>query len=366
MDVPQQFHEIAEKVKTGSKPEATVRTLLSWFGAYRRSWRNVKTIREALDQVRLVTYPDFEGQYIDSSVMFLGVDGNAQLQTPDGNGKNEGTAPLPAAITVASPQSESEGGDVKLADLAHRINRLASANSPPMAVPPDASVEQAVTLMFQNDYSQLPVMIRDREVKGLFSWKSLGARLALGKTCKLVRECMDRHQEIPYDASMFDAVRIIVEHDCVLVRDANKAICGIVTASDISIQFQQLTEPFLLLGDIESRIRYLIDAKFSAIDLQTVKDPTDADRKIEDASDLTFGEYVRLLQNENMWAKLQARIDRKTFTDELDRVRQIRNDVMHFDPDPIEPADMKRLKQFATFLERLQALTDGSNQRSRT
>jgi hypothetical protein len=168
---------------------------------------------------------------------------------------------------------------------------------------------------------------------------------------------MDKHQEIPSDASLFDAIRIISEQDCVLVRAPDKTICGIVTAYDISTQFQQLTQPFLLLGDIENHMRYLISTKFTVEDLQQVKDPNDADQEIKDVSDLTFGQYVRLLQNELNWAKLSMRIDRRTFVGWLDRVREIRNDVMHFDPDPIDVADLDLLKEFARFLERWHQLT---------
>jgi hypothetical protein len=168
---------------------------------------------------------------------------------------------------------------------------------------------------------------------------------------------MDKHCEISSDASLFDAVRIIAEEECVLVRAPDHTICGIVTAYDISAQFQQLTEPFLLLGDIENHVRYLIGKAFNLDDLQQAKDADDVDRKIDDVSDLTFGEYVRLLQNGENWTKLKVGIDRKTFIEWLDKVREIRNDVMHFDPDPIESADLRLLKDFAMFLQRLQHLT---------
>jgi hypothetical protein len=40
----------------------------------------------------------------------------------------------------------------------------------------------------------------------------------------------------------------------------------------------------------------------------------------------------------------------------LDQVRDIRNDVMHFDPDGIPPDDLERLREFARFLQRLQSI----------
>jgi hypothetical protein len=55
-------------------------------------------------------------------------------------------------------------------------------------------------------------------------------------------------------------------------------------------------------------------------------------------SDLLFFRkpYVRLVQNEENWSKLGLAIDRVEFARVLDRVREIRNDVMHFDPDGLD------------------------------
>jgi hypothetical protein len=47
-------------------------------------------------------------------------------------------------------------------------------------------------------------------------------------------------------------------------------------------------------------------------------------------------------------------MNRKTFIKILDRVREIRNDVMHFDPDGIPEQDVEALRQFANFLQKLQ------------
>jgi hypothetical protein len=109
----------------------------------------------------------------------------------------------------------------------------------------------------------------------------------------------------------------------------------------------------LLLGEIENHIRRILSERFSKEDFEAVRDPEDAERKVDDVSDLTFGEYIRLLENSDRWQKLSIPIDRMTFVRELDLVRKIRNDIMHFDPDPIPDADMDRLRDFANFLKRL-------------
>ena len=65
---------------------------------------------------------------------------------------------------------------------------------------------------------------------------------------------------------------------------------------------------------------------------------------------MTLGEYIRLLENPARWDKLGVPIDRKTFLSELERVWGIRNDVMHFDPDPVGPEDLAVLRKFVRFL----------------
>ena len=158
------------------------------------------------------------------------------------------------------------------------------------------------------------------------------------------------------ESSLFQAIPIIVEHQYVLVRGTNNRITGIVTASDLALQFQQLAEPFLLLGEIENHIRRIIGDNFSTEELAAVRDPHEAQRKIDSVASLSFGEYIRLLENEARWKKVKLSIDRGVFRTKLDKVREIRNDVMHFDPDGILPADLEQLRDFAYFLQRLQTI----------
>jgi hypothetical protein len=90
----------------------------------------------------------------------------------------------------------------------------------------------------------------------------------------------------------------------VLVRGPDKRIVGIVTSSDLSAQFQALTEPFLLLSEVENDLRRIIQSKYQPEDLQTAKDPADTSRTIASVHDMNFGEYIRLLENGEQWKKL--------------------------------------------------------------
>lgn len=242
-------------------------------------------------------------------------------------------------------------------DPTYRVSGLAAANKPPLSVKPDAPLSEAITLMLANRYSQLPVMTTEREVKGVVSWPSVGTRLALGKGGDHVRDMMDPHQEIHADAPLIQAIPIIAEHQYVLVRNAaDHRISGIVTATDLSLQFHQLTEPFLVLGDIENHLRRIIATKFSPEELTACRNPVEGARPVNRAEDLTFAEYLTLLGNSDRWARLNLAVDRHAFCAQLARIREIRNAVMHFDPDGIANTDLERLRDFASFLERLHGL----------
>lgn len=356
VDVPNQLKQAMEEFRDGGHPKATVRELLDWFGAARRRSGVVARIRAALDEVDLLTYPDFEGEWIDAEVYFMDKNSFTRANVEDGDASGAATTTTVQDDSIVEPVTGREGSPISEftpVDPSHRLARLEAAHSAPVSVSPNDPLERMTGLMLRHDYSQLPVMTSDREVKGIVSWKSIGSRLALGQRCQTANDCMEPHKELPSDASIFDAIDVIAQHDCVLVRSRDKRITGIVTAADINEQYHQLAEPFLLLSDIETQTRNLIASAFSVEELRAAKDPADADREVDGVADLTFGEYIRLLENEQRWNKLGLNLDRKTFVADLDDVREIRNDVMHFDPDGISEEALETLRSFAKFLERL-------------
>ena len=321
---------ISFQLKKGLAPSReTVRTFLLWFGAERRGYNVIRRVRTALKRHGLSTSPDFEYTWLDGTIAFT-------------------TAP--AATATAATTATNGTASI---DPTFRIGRLDAANKTPLSVKPDATLQQAVTIMLTNDFSQLPVMTGPRELKGMVSWKTIGSRLALKLPCVYIRDAMEPAQVVSVDESLFDAIAKIASHDYVLVQTSDKTFTGIVTASDFNFQFQALAEPFLLVGEIENGLRRILHQKFNLKELEEAKAPGDDGRTIESPSDLTLGEYVRLIEPEKRWKKLRIEIDRVEFLQRLNRVREVRNDVMHFDPDGLDPQDLVFLREFAQFLRRL-------------
>ncbi len=316
--------EIRRQIDRGvAPPPETVRNFLTWFGMSRRSSGGVSRIRECLEESKLETDPDFEFAFIDGHISFI----QAGSKEPSANSQET-----------------------------FRIGQLESANRKPIFIRPDKSLCEAVTLMLTHDFSQLPIMTTEREVKGVISWKTIGSRLALKQECIFVRDCIEQPRIVQLEDSLFSVITDISAHDYVLVQAADRTICGIVTAADFSEQFRKLGEPFLLIGEIENGVRKLIHGKFTATELAEVKDPNDDDRNVAAVSDLTFGEYIRLLENENRWAKIGLALDRAEFVKRLEGIRSIRNDIMHFEPEGIPDGDLKTLRDFSKFMNRLRVL----------
>lgn len=321
------LQQIAEKLRiefhNGNKPgreQVTVRELLGWYGYVRRGKYIVDVIGNKMEQLDLRTDPEFEFAFIDSTV-------GIELE-PDTVGVIT-SSEIPTDPTV-------------------RIRALEAANHRPTTVNPNTPLNTAMTAMLLDDFSQLPVMSTDRKVEGIISWISIGARMAYGRPCETVKDCMDPHEEVPYDAPLMDAIKTISEKGYVLVRGSDNTITGIVTCSDIGEQFMLLAGPYIVLGEIEGQLRRLVHRKFSVEELNGWL-RQNGGPEITGSADLTLGDYCRLLERPEAWDRINLAVDRNVVIEKLNDIREIRNDVMHFDPDGLSPEDTGKLQDIAKF-----------------
>ena len=341
-----QLQHVADTLGRGdAHPQTTVRQLLQWFGQQRRGWRVISTIQGALRRTGLQTKPDFATAYIDGDVIFL-LDHDESLQLARSK-KDSGNTAKPEEVNPGDPEVPTK----EFEDPVLRVRMLPAANRKPVTVTRDDPVDKALLLMLMRDYSQLPVTQNMRVVDGMISWRSISLARMRGDECTTVRQCLAKHEEVRADDSLFTAFRKIVRHEAVLVRGGANVITGIVTTTDLSIMFREQTEPFLLLSETENQLRRLINGRFSHGELGVAKDPGDENRQVDSVSDLTFGECARLLEQPEHWQRLSVGLDRKTFVKQLSYVREIRNDVMHFDPDGLSASELQKLKDVRRLLQ---------------
>ena len=355
---PPQLQAVRSDIEAGKRRWAKVKTLLSWFGRKSRGKHVVQAIQEALNETRLFTDPEFTSGDVHDYLEFkmLSKTGDSPVGQPNGSGEGGDETESDDEGQTES-DDERNGRDRRYSEPTGSkfcIGMLEAANRPNevLTIVRDKTVAEATTMMMTHRYSQLPVTQDMRRIDGMISWRSMGQARARGGACEFVRDCLEPIHIIDQDAPFFEAVDTITEQEVVLVRGRDRTITGIVTTSDLSREYHQKASPFLLLGEVEDRIRILIGQNLS-VEIKQAKDPGDGTREIEDASDLTFGDYVRLLELPDNWNKLRLGIDRKVFIELLNDVREVRNDVMHFRPDSSEPENLDKVRMLRRLLEQL-------------
>jgi hypothetical protein len=149
----------------------------------------------------------------------------------------------------------------------------------------------------------------------------------------------------------------IIDNEFALIRKSDNSISGIVTIADISLQFVNVTEPFLLLEQIENHVRQILDGKFLVEELKEFCKIDGLERNIEFIDDLNYGDYIRIIEKPEHWERLNLLIERSHFIKQLDKVRKIRNDIMHFDPEGITTEQRGDLVKMSHFLMELRKFT---------
>lgn len=317
----QELEQLIEHIKEDDSRtfELTPRKIMEAFGYCKRTGNNLREVNRFLNANQVETTPDYADGWIDGKILL--------------KHKRKAT-------------SKVENDPIR------KLAILEAANLPPLTITNDATLQEATTRMLLNDYSQLPVMSNPRSVLGYISWKTIGSGLANGKNSPYAKDYVERDiQILSLDTPLLAAVKIVYENEFALVQRTDKTLCGIVTTADLSSQFLVATEPFLLLEQIENHIRKILDRKILVEDLQKFT-KQDNPRTIESIDDLSFGEYLRVMQSES-WDKLDLASDKTLLLKELEEIRLIRNDVMHFSPDGIDENQRRKLTLMASYLPKI-------------
>jgi CBS domain-containing protein len=371
MDIPDEILDAADRLKKGAAPiRMIIRDFIGHFGAQRRGAVKVAGIRDVLDFLNLKTEPDFVAGWIDSDILLRlkSLSDDATQSVENSTSKLESNVPTSGytsaekypdgeqggpAPTSPEPDTPNDSKISQMLDPAYRIGNLPAANKPLVSVNRDDSIDKAMTLMLQNDFSILPVLQGPRIVKGVISWKSIASKTRANPDVNIVSECCEHPIIVSSERTLFDVIPLVMENDYVLVRQLDEKISGIVTASDLSFEFSVLTEPFLLIREIELHLRRVLKGKVTSEDIKNLLNSDIQERQVSEVDGLTFGACVRLLENRSIWEKLNIRVCRVTTTTLLNEIKNIRNDVMHFDPDPMTSSELDTLRRGVRLMQQL-------------
>lgn len=322
-----------------------VQRILDLFDVRVRNHQTVHLISQSLTDAGLTTLPDFAvcGSREEVDVVPL----TSVAMPPDDSDVDDEEEPLPSQ---ALPQR------LLLGDLP-------SARRGVKCVSPGHSLTQTTYLMRAKGLAQVPVTTGMAALHGVVTWRSLAKMYETGKE-QTLENAMEKDSLPVADArqELFISLPAVKEHGYLLVRGDDGCLSGIVTAADVTERFEGAARPFFIVGEIESLLRRCLGA---ALDQETIK-AVQTNKKPEHrsgmVSDLMFGDYLRLLngnqtkqtaaaQADQNWATLNwPAMDRAQFLGHLERVKDIRNRIAHFDEKPLPEQQMRELTAFAKLL----------------
>jgi len=243
--------------------------------------------------------------------------------------------------------STDRAGDNDL-DVGLTVCNLKSALNGVSSISPNATFDEAITLMLLNGYSQLAVLSGSHSLRGAVTWQSI-AYARNSKPHANFAAAIIRAREARYDQELVEILPDLETWDFVFVRNEKNEIAGIVTTADVVAKYRELSTPFILIGELDQVLRRLISRTFTLQEVTSLCD-SDGSRAVKSFDDLDMGDYQRVLENPERWAKLGWPLDRATFIKRLDDLRVIRNNVMHFNPEPLPENAVERLRYILKLL----------------
>ncbi|MFF3406995.1 CBS domain-containing protein [Streptomyces sp. NPDC002742] len=346
------------------------RQLLARWDIRFRNHAAVSRISLALSNAGLTTVPDLAVGPIDGEIRVVSLpSGNAVPAQahppgdPDPGAHRAVTVEAPdevaqdppqAADTGATPDSDgapdgAPGEDPVglLPQTALRVSVFPSADGGAVSITPDDTLPKAMSIMAERGFSQLPVLDGLGTLQGVVTWASIAHMHATGREATVRNALTSEYHAVESTAYLLPVVPMIQAYGFVLVRSAAGSVTGIVTTADLADQFVAIARPFFVLGEIERRLRRCLSRVYGEDDVRRVH----KDRRRRQVDQLMFGEYIRLLDDEERWKKLNwPGVDRGHFVGLLRRVKDVRNGVMHFNSGYPDDAATVLLDRFVGIL----------------
>jgi CBS domain-containing protein len=252
-------------------------------------------------------------------------------------------------------QASADTDDETELDIGLTVGNLPSALSGVESVPPTATFDEAITVMMLNGYSQLAVQSGTHSLRGVVTWRSIAYARHANPDATFADAIVPAH-EARYDQELIEILPDLEAWDFVIVRDEKNAVAGIVTTADVVGKYRELSNPFILVGELDQVLRRLISHTFTLAEVTSLCD-ADGSRSVRAFDDLEMGDYQRVLENPGCWTKLGWPLDRSTFIKRLDDLRVIRNNVMHFNPEPLPANTVDRLRNILKLLRDFSGLS---------
>lgn len=292
------------------------------------------------------------------------------------------------------------------------VQQLIDGRQELVTISRDGTAQQALELMIEHDYSQLPIVeedsgrvIGDKENRaGMVTNDSiLSAIINFGVSVQDLRvaDVMVQTSTFRMEDDLFDLLEDLRDNQAVLVVDSERMLRGIITNFDTTAYFRRRAEDIMLVEDIENTIKDYILAYFTnnfgeikQAELQVaieailpsyhkLKDPfrqallhylalngsgqqqlNEEDtqeaftkylykERAKPFDELSLGQYIDLFTSKLRWSHYKEifKLERDAIGRLLDDVRKSRNGLMHF-RDEISRKQRRQLRFCKDWLER--------------
>lgn len=211
------------------------------------------------------------------------------------------------------------------------ISTLESANTIPVSVAPDEALDLAVTRMLLGNYSQLAV-VEEGALVGAITWQSIAVAHIHGRVLSVIEAMVTAPPVVSPHEALRNVVAPVEAHGYVFVSGDEEALGGIVTVADLAEVFGKDRLPHMQVEEIERLLRKCVTERLTDEDIR------DSSAQVNTVERVTMGAYPFILRTPACWRKIGwTGVDRETLAQLIADAATVRNDLMHFSPDPIEP-----------------------------
>src|SRR2546421_210148 len=149
------------------------------------------------------------------------------------------------------------------------VQQLIEGHQEPITASPQDSIQKALALMTEHDFSQLPVVDENKKPLGIVTSDSIlhalsnfGVSLAELRVSHTIMK-VDTYSP---DEDLFDLLDDLKNTYAVLIVNAEGSLIGIVTSYDTTEYFRRRAEDMMYVEDIESTLKDFIRAGFNITD----------------------------------------------------------------------------------------------------
>ncbi len=282
------------------------------------------------------------------------------------------------------------------------VQQLIEGRQEPVTVSPQDTIQKALALMTEHDFSQLPVVDEKKKPLGivtsdsiLHALRNFGVSLADLRVAHAIMK-VDTYSP---DEDLFDLLDDLKNTYAVLITNAEGTLTGIVTSYDTTEYFRRRAEDMMYVEDIETTLKDFIRVAFRVTDeadqqkfTSIIAEMADADARkkfqkalqhyinrldrsdvafdkaiaqevfakhfssngtIQALDDLTLYDYIQLLLHQSIQPQFPSifQLPAAAVRTLLDEVRKTRNAMAHFHGE-ISPAQREQLHFCIAWLER--------------